>query len=170
MKIEFDALIQKFGDMGEKTGWRYFIISSSLAQELKPGNKKAFRVKGFLDTVPVKEFAVMPMGDGDFIFALKADLRKQLRKEAGATIHVDLELDTDPFIPNSDLMDCLSDAPDAHQYFNSLTPSHQRYFSKWISDAKTMETKERRILTCLKALEMKWDYGQMIRNSKKILS
>jgi hypothetical protein len=170
MKIQFEALIQKFGDMGEKTGWRYFIIPASLALKLKPDNRKAFRVKGFLDAVPVKEFAVMPMGDGEFIFALKADLRKKLRKQEGATIKVDLELDTDPFILNSDLMDCLSDVPEALQYLNSLTPSHQRYFSNWVTDAKTMETKEKRILICLRALEMKWDYGQMIRDSKKILS
>ena len=170
MKIQFEALIQKFGDMGEKTGWRYFIIPSSLALELKPGNRKAFRVKGFLDAVPVKEFAIMPMGDGDFIFALKADLRKQLRKEAGATIRVELEQDTDAFVPNGDLMDCLSDVPQALEYFSGLTPSHQRYFSNWVTEAKTMETKEKRILTCLRALEMKWEYGQMIRNSKKILS
>jgi len=169
MKIQFEALIQKFGEMGEKTGWRYFIIPSYLALELKPGNKKAFRVKGLLDTVPVKEFAVMPMGDGEFIFALKADLRKKLRKEAGATIRVELEIDTDPFIPNSDLVDCLSDVPQAFEFFNSLTPSHKRYFSNWVTEAKTLETKEKRILTCLRALELKWDYGQMIRNSKKLL-
>lgn len=163
MKIQFEALIQKFGDMGEKTGWRYFIIPASLALELKPGNRKAFRVKGFLDApsrlknLPLCQWAMA------IYRSLKADLRKQLRKEAGATIQVELEQDTDPFVPNGDLMDCLSNVP-ALEYFTGLTPSHQRYFSNWVTEAKTMETKEKRILTCLRALELKWDYGQIIRN------
>ena len=44
-----------------------------------------------------------------------------------------------------DFMECLSDEPKALEKFNSLPKGHQRYFSKWIEDAKTDPTKTKRI-------------------------
>ena len=38
-------------------------------------------------------------------------------------------------------MECLGDEPSADAFFKTLAGSHQRYFSKWIDDAKTVETK-----------------------------
>lgn len=168
MEIQFETRIEHFGDMGEKTGWRYVTIPASLANELNPGVKKSYRVKGYLDRLAIKAVALIPMGQGDFIIPLNVGLRKQLRKEAGASIHLQLELDTDEFQLDPDFADCLAEAPDEKAYFDTLTPSHQRYFSKWISEAKTTQTKERRIVDCLRAFSLRWDYGQMIRNRKKI--
>jgi hypothetical protein len=44
--IKFTATLLKFDKQGEKTGWTYIEIPADLAQKLKPGNKKIFRVKG----------------------------------------------------------------------------------------------------------------------------
>ena len=38
--ISFKAVIERFGDMGEKTGWYYIEINSKIAGKLLPGNKK----------------------------------------------------------------------------------------------------------------------------------
>jgi hypothetical protein len=54
-----------------------------VAGKLMPGNKKSFRVKGKLDDQAIEKMALMPMGEGDFIMALKASIRKTLRKQKG---------------------------------------------------------------------------------------
>lgn len=165
--VRFEAVIERFGDMGEKTGWTYTVVPQPVAQELKPGNKRSFRVKGFLDQHPIKQVALMPMGGGDFILVLNAEMRKGIRKEKGALLSLELEVDTSPLENSGDLVECLEDDPEAKSRFFGLAPSHQRYFSNWIEDAKTLETKTRRILLTLRAMKMGWDYGQMIREDKK---
>jgi len=168
MKIQFETHIEKFGEMGEKTGWRYITIPSILANQMVAGMKKSYRVKGLLDSLAIKGVALLPMGEGDFIIPLKADLRKKLRKEEGSKISVELELDTDEFQFDPDFEDCLADAPEADSFFKTLAPSHQRYFSKWIAEAKTIPTKEKRIVEVLRALKLHWDFGLMLRSRKKI--
>src|ERR1700712_1205788 len=91
--VEFNTIILKFGDQGEKTGWRYIDIPADIAKQLKPGKKKSFRVKGMLDGFAIAGIALMPMGGGGFIMALKADIRKAIHKREGAMLQVKLELD-----------------------------------------------------------------------------
>ena len=43
--VQFTATIHKFGKKGEKTGWTYFELPADIVQQLKPGNKKEFKVK-----------------------------------------------------------------------------------------------------------------------------
>src|SRR3984957_13694331 len=93
--VAFTTTILQFAEQGEKTGWSYIEIPSDLAQQLKPGNKQSFRVKGMLDSLPIQGMALMPMGEGNFIMALKAEVRKGIRKNAGAMLQVRLGGDTD---------------------------------------------------------------------------
>ena len=88
--IQFTATIKRFGAQGEKTGWTYFEVSSELVQQLKPGNRKEFKVKGKLDAHPVKRVSLLPMGGGMFIFVLNAALRKAIGKKHGAMVTVQL--------------------------------------------------------------------------------
>ena len=167
--IKASLTIEKFGQQGEKTGWSYLPISKELAEKLNPGCRVSFRVKGKLDELAITGQALIPMGEGAFILPLKADIRKKLGKQKGATVHLHLEWDpADPEL-DPDLLACLEDEPAAYQWFKSLTPGHQRYFSKWISDAKTETTRAKRIAQAVDALVKQWDYGQMIRANKKQL-
>jgi len=165
--IEFETMILQFGQMGEKTGWRYIEIPACLAQQLKPGNKKSFRVKGFLDSYAIKGFALIPMGDGIFILPIKADIRKDIHKEAGAMLTVRLQEHTDfkVDIP-ADLQDCFDFDPEALRQFNTLVMSHRNYFIKWIESAKTDETRAKRIVNTVNAMLRKWNYNEMIREIK----
>lgn len=165
--VKFQAVIQKFHEMGEKTGWSYIEISSALINKINPGVKRSFRVKGMLDKHPLKAMALLPMGEGNFILPLRSEIRKAIGKEKGEKVSVTLEVDNDQIPLNEELLLCLSDDSGAFSFFNSLTPSHQRYFSNWVSSAKTLETKSKRIALCLNALANKLDYGQMIRANKK---
>ncbi len=166
--INFNTIILQFAEQGEKTGWSYIEIPADLAQEMKPGNKKSFRVRGMLDGVAVSGMALMPMGSGNFIMALKADVRKKLHKNAGAMLQVMLEEDVDFKIEMpDDLSECFDFEPDALEFFNSLAKSHRNYFITWINDAKTSETRAKRIVNTVNAMLRKWSYSQMMRAMKK---
>ncbi len=164
--VKFTATIHKFGNQGEKTGWTYFNVPADLAQQLKPGNRKEFKVKGKLDTYPIKRVSLLPMGGGRFILVLNAALRKAIGKKHGAMVSVQLQADNSPFIFNKDFIACLDDEPAAKLFFQSLTGSHQRYFSKWIEDAKTEPTRVKRITMAVNALAKKWGYPEMLRASQ----
>jgi|SRR5690606_38705503 len=163
----FTATIHQFEDKGEKSGWYYIDIAQEQAEELFPGNKKTFRVCGTLDQHAIHQLAVLPMGDGSFILPLNLSLRKMLHKSKGATLKVAIEKDDRPLPLAEELMDCLKDEPDALNFFNSLNPGHQRYFSNWIDSAKTIQTKAKRLAICLNGLSQKMDFGEMIRAQKK---
>ena len=166
--IEFNTIILQFAEQGEKTGWSYIDIPADLAQQLKPGNKKAFRVKGMLDGFAVKGMALMPMGEGDFIMALKAEVRKGIHKNAGAMLHVSIEEDTEYKVEvPDDLQECFDFESEALDFFNSLPKSHRDYFIKWIDGAKTSETRAKRIINTVNAMMGKLNYGQMLRAMKK---
>lgn len=165
--VIFTATIQRFGNQGEKTGWTYISIPADLAGELKPGNRQSFRVRGKLDAFPIRGIALLPMGDGSFIMALNATLRKGIGKKQGAMVKVQLQEDKAPFTFNKDFLDCLADEPAARHFFESLPGSHQRYFSKWIDDAKADETRTKRIAMAVNALSRKLGYGEMLREKKK---
>ena len=164
--MNFSATLKKFESKGEKTGWTYFEIPAEIAQQLKPGNKKEFKVKGKLDNYPLKRVSLIPIGGGSFIMAVNATMRKAIGKRHGATIRVELGEDRSEFVFNKDFLACLKDEPGAMNFFKSLPGSHQRYFSKWIDSAKTEPTKIKRIAMSVNALAKKWGYGEMIRASQ----
>jgi len=165
--IEFTATLKQFGEQGEKTGWTYFEIPADLAEKLKPGNKKSFRVKGKLDSYKITGISLLPMGGGAFIMAVNAAMRKEIGKKKGAMIKVKLEEDKKEFQFNKDFMECMADEPEAIEFFKTLPGSHQRYFSKWIDSAKTVETKTKRIAWAVTALSKKQGYGEMMRSHKR---
>ncbi|HNR18343.1 MAG TPA: YdeI/OmpD-associated family protein [Chitinophagaceae bacterium] len=164
--VQFTATIHKYEAKGEKTGWTYFELPASIIQELKPGNKKEFKVKGKLDNLSIKRVSVLPIGGGTFIMPLNAAMRKSLGKKHGAMLKVQLTEDKSDFVFNSDFMDCLDDDPAAKIFFQTLSGSHQRNFSKWIDSAKTEPTKTKRIAMAINALARKWGYPEMIRASQ----
>jgi hypothetical protein len=166
--VQFNAMILQFGEMGEKTGWRYIEVSAEIAQELLPGNKKSFRVKGKVDNYPISGFALMPMGEGKFIMPLKLEIRKAIHKEAGAMVSITLEVHADYKVEMpTDLQDCFDFDPEALEQFNNMPMSHRNYFIKWITDAKTEETRATRIVNTVNAMLRKWSYNVMIREMRK---
>ncbi|MDB5198259.1 MAG: hypothetical protein JWO92_222 [Chitinophagaceae bacterium] len=161
--LQFTTVIKKFGSQGEKTGWTYIEIPAAIAEKLKPNNKKSFRIKGKLDNYSFEGLALIPMGEGNFILALNASLRKKIGKRKGASLKVTMEADNAPVKLNAELMECLADEPESLSFFNELTPGHRKYFSNWIDSAKTDATKTKRIAQTLNALSNRQHYGQMIR-------
>ncbi len=161
--IRFKAKIERFASQGEKTGWTYIRIPATVAQKIKKDQKTSFRVRGKIGELEINAIALLPMGDGDFIIALNAGLRRKLRQPLGAVISLALEEDKAGYQMNPELMECLADTPRARSFLETLAGSHQRYFSKWVDDAKTEATKTKRIALIINALEKGWSYPEMIR-------
>jgi hypothetical protein len=164
--IQFTATIHKFAKQGEKTGWTYIEISATQAKKLKPDTKVSFRVKGSLDSLKIKQIALIPVGEGNFIMPLNATMRKVIGKKLGDKLNVSLEADDSEFTFSQDFIDCLQDDPMAYNFFQTLSGSHQKYFSKWIDSAKTSFTKTKRIVMAVTALSKKQGYPEMIRANK----
>jgi hypothetical protein len=165
--VQYTTTILKFDKQGDKTGWTYIEVPEKIALQLKPGNKKAFRVKGCLDAFSFEGLSLIPMGGGNFILALNAIIRKGIGKTKGALVKVQLTVDKTPVLPPPELLECLADEPAALEHFNSFAKSHQNYFTKWIESAKTDETKAKRIAQAVTALCHKMDFGAMIRAAQK---
>jgi hypothetical protein len=165
--IHFTAIIKRFEEQGEKTGWTYIEIPDDAVLQLKPSTKTSFRVKGRLDFLEIEKVALLPIGKGKYILTLNADIRKGIGKVKGATLQVSLQRDDSPLLVNADFLDCLADEPGASTTFNGLTKGHQLYFSKWIESAKTEPTKAKRIAMAVNALAKGWGYPEMLRANKK---
>jgi len=59
---------RKIWGAGRKTGWTYILIPAEKAQQLKPGNKRSFRIKGKFDKLSVKQIALIPMVKATLLF------------------------------------------------------------------------------------------------------
>ncbi|WP_197428238.1 DUF1905 domain-containing protein [Phnomibacter ginsenosidimutans] len=68
-QVTFTAVLQRFQQMGEKTGWTYIVVPEAISLQLHSTDRKGYRVKGFLNEVPIAQVALMPMGEGGFDFA-----------------------------------------------------------------------------------------------------
>jgi hypothetical protein len=161
--VQFSAVIQQFEQKGEKTGWSYISIPSDIVRQLKSGTKKSFRVKGKLDNHPIEQQALLPMGDGAFILPLKASLRKVIHKNKGAMLKCSLAEDLKPLQVSTELMTCLQDAPKAEKKFKLMPPSHQMYYSNWITSAKTEQTKAKRIGLTILSMEQNLSFAEMLK-------
>jgi hypothetical protein len=82
-----------------------------------------------------------------YMLGVAAEHREATGIQAGDEIDVDLELDTAPReveLP-ADFAAALDAAPDAKRFFETLSYSNKRRFTLSIDDAKSEETRKRRI-------------------------
>lgn len=165
--VQFSAEIERFGRNGEKSGWFYLIVPGTVASQLKPGNKRFFRVRGTINGREYTGLGLLPAGDGDFILAVNASLRKALKAGLGDVLHLNVEEDTDFVITTpADLELCLSEEPHLLERFLKFNKSNRNYFINWINSAKTEPTRTRRIAMTVEAMELGLDFGGMMRRDK----
>jgi hypothetical protein len=89
-----------------------------------------------------------------FMLGVSAENRQAAGVAAGDEIDVGLELDTAPrevSVPD-DFAAALAAEPDAEDFFKGLSYSQQRWFVLGIEDAKTAETRQRRIAAAVARL------------------
>lgn len=165
--VKYTTTILKFGENGDKTGWTYIEVPADIADEINPGVRRSYRVKGRLDKYVLEPVSMLPHGGGRFIIPLKAEIRKGVGKKEGAQLQVQLEVSKEVYQPDGEFMACLEEVPEALACFNSYNTAHRNYYSKWIQSAKTQATREKRIVIAVASLAKKENYGEMIRSTYK---
>jgi len=156
--VEQDYLLQKFPGKG---GWTYAEIP-----EIPQDKRQPFgwvTVRGSIDGYPLKHYKLMPMGQGRAFLPVRAEIRKQIRKEAGDTVRVVLYRDEAPMETPEEIVECLQLEPGAYEQFEKLPPSHRKAYLDWIESAKTDETRTRRINQAIDKLlrgERLYDLGK----------
>ncbi len=139
--------------MSGKGGWSYVEI-----KEVSPDHKAHFgmvRVKGSVDTFEMKQYNLMPMGNGNLFMPIRAEIRKKIKKEAGDIVHVILYLDASPVVFPEELLDCLNEFPAALEFFEKLTQSEKKHYLTWVYSAKEEATKANRIVKMIDKLLLK---------------
>lgn len=137
--VNAEFLMQKFPGKG---AWTYIEIG------LVAGEKKSFgwlKVKGRIDDYQISNFNLGPMKGGGLFFAVKAEIRKKIKKEAGDYVWLELYHDDSVFAVPEELIDCLRLEEAAYRKFMKLREKHQKEFVKWIYSAKTDATIASRI-------------------------
>lgn len=133
-------LLEKYPGKG---GWTYAAIP-----EISQDKRALFgwvKVKGTIDDVELKNYKLMPMGNGKLFLPVKAAIRKKIGKAEGDWVKVILFSDNGtPEIPD-ELLLCLQEEPSALQNFLSFTDGQQKEYIDWIYSAKTEATKVKRI-------------------------
>lgn len=162
---EIKGLLERFGKKGEKSGWTYVLIPAIKAQALSKA-RNTFRVKGFIDQHAIRQVALVPMGDGDFILPVNGEMRRAIKKSKGAPVLLRLQHDPSELLPDRDFIDCLAEDLHALANYEKLTQGHKNYFTKWIGTAKTEPTKASRIAMALDALSRGLGFAEMLREKK----
>ena len=96
---------------------------------------------------------VAPMG-GEFWIPLAAEHRTAAGLQAGDEVEVEIELDTEPraVVVPDDLAAALAAEAGAKETFDKLSYSNQRRHVLSVEDARTPETRQRRVEKVLAAL------------------
>lgn len=134
-----------------KGGWTYVEIPEILQDRKSPFGW--VRVNVSIDGVEMKKYKLMPMGNGQLFLPVKAQIRKKIKKEAGDTVHIILEIDKSTLETPEEIIECFQNEPkDVLVFYNSLTQDEQKVYLDWIYDTKTEETKAGRIVKMMDKL------------------
>lgn len=131
---------------GNNTG---ILVPADIVRQLGGGKRPAVNVA--LNGLAYRS-TVAPMG-GRYLIPLSAVRRTEAGLRGGETVEVDLSLDTAPRTVDmpEDFASALAADPSAKAFFDTLSFSNQNKHVLSISEAKTEETRQKRIL---KAMEM----------------
>ena len=145
--VDKDYLLEK--SPGE-SGWTYTIIPEILPDPNAPFNW--VMVRGSIDNYEITKNHLNPSGKGSLLLAIKAEIRKKIKKQAGDYVHVILYPDNEPLEIPEEFLLCLQDDDEALQFFNSLNENDKHNYVKWIYSAKTEQTRVDRIAKSLMKL------------------
>ena len=167
--VAFQAEIQLGESQGAAmVGWAFIDVPQAIAHQIKADYRQTYRVRGQIDGHAFDGLALMPKGEGDYYLAINATMRRILGKGIGDQLVLQLEEDVDFKITvPEDLEVCLlEEEGDLLDKFMSLTTSHRNYFIKYITDAKTVSTRIKRIAMTVEAMVLGTDFGAMVRLDK----
>jgi hypothetical protein len=112
----------------------------------KTFGKKRVKIKALIDGEPYRGTLVR-MGSPHHMLLVLKDIREKIGKTVGDEINVDLVEDLEERnveVP-ADIQTAMKEKPDALDYFNHLSYTHQREYVQWVTEAKREETRQTRI-------------------------
>ncbi len=138
--IEFDAVIQSGSGGG---AWVDFPLS--LKETYGRGNLVPF--KAIFDGKAEYRGNLAMMGGDCAMVLIRKDIREQIGKKPGDSVHVRVELDTEErkVEVHKDFQIALSKSSVVKENFDRFSYSHQREYIRWIEEAKRPETRQNRI-------------------------
>lgn len=141
--------LEKFPGKG---GWIYVAVPG-----IKPDKTLPFGwviVSGYIDDVSLDHVKLMPKGDGSLFLAVKASIRKSIRKKEGDIVSVRLFREKDPYIIPAELLECLKEeSTNTLNKFINLPNNEQKAWSDWIYNTKKDKTIVLRIVQLIDHLE-----------------
>jgi hypothetical protein len=140
-------LLERFQAKG---GWTYAAIPEILQDKNSPFGW--VKVRGTIDGYEIKNYHLMPMGNGKLFLPVKATIRKVIKKKEGDYVHVILYPDNAPLEVPEELLNCLKDEPKAYQNFLDYSDGEKKAFVEWVYSAKKEETKAERIVKMIQML------------------
>lgn len=125
-------------------------VPPEVVEALGSGKKPAVRVtiNGYTYRSTIAVYG------GEFMLPVSAEVRERAGVAAGGEIEVAVELDTEPRVVEvpGDLAAALATDAEAQQFFEGLSYSNKRRIVLSINDAKTPETRQRRIIRAIENL------------------
>ncbi|MBD3582650.1 YdeI/OmpD-associated family protein [Flavobacterium selenitireducens] len=143
-----DHFILKKGE--GKGAWTF--IEMPILNNVPKKRNSTLRVRGLIDGYRLESFNIWAMKKGTFM-AVKADIRKQIGKEAGDVVKLVLYLDEAPLVIPEDFLACLEDEPKLMRKFSGFDESRKKEILDWIFSASANEDVVLRIAKVIEQLE-----------------
>lgn len=137
-----------------KGSWTYAIIPEVIQNKNNPFGW--VKVRGSIDGYELKQYKLMPMGNGRLFLPVKAQIRKKIGKEKGDYIKVILYSDESTLEIPAEIIDCFeNESKRSYETFLNFTEGEQKVYLNWIYSAKKDTTKADRILKMMNRLQQK---------------
>ena len=141
-----------------KGGWTYASIPEVLQDKHNPFGWVT--VKGSIDGYPLKQYKLMPMGNGKLFLPVRAAIRKAIGKQEGDWVRVTLFEDKSALEVPEDFMACLREEPKALAVFEKLTEGQRKLYVDWIYSARKEDTRVDRIVQAIERLSRNLKFGE----------
>ncbi|SFO34341.1 Bacteriocin-protection, YdeI or OmpD-Associated [Chitinophaga sp. YR627] len=148
-KVTFDAVIQQHGGMNAG-----YVVFPYDVQELF-GVKGQVKVKALIDGKVTYRGSLTKMNMPEHWLGITQVIRRQLGKELGDTIHVELEQDLEvrEVLLTDEVVALFAKHPKAEVFYNQLSYTDRKEYMVWITSAKREETRQNRLTLMIEKLE-----------------
>ena len=147
MSYKFEAIIQKHPDKDAT----FIEIPFDVEKEF---GAKRVKVKANFDGIKYRG-SIVKMGSPCYMLGMTKDIRRQIGKDAGDSVFVEVEKDEEVRVVElpDDLKNALDKNDFAMKFYETLSYSAKRKYFQWITGAKKSETREKRIIEAILKLE-----------------